>query len=153
MSEDDGIVTARFFEGIAQDGHPVEGPLVVYAPSEGDHGRRQVSLLDGDRAEGVPEEVMKKSSLGRALGHIDGLQIGSDGGPPCVPRSIQDCPSGSRGGLGGIAPSGIYGGIISGGDFYFHILATTRSILLNIVGGFMSGFRCLFELLVIRQSI
>ncbi len=65
-----GVGAAGFFKGIGQDGHTVEGTLIV--DGLGDFLHRAVVLgqpraMDGDGAEGIAEDVTEGAALATKL--------------------------------------------------------------------------------------
>jgi hypothetical protein len=63
MVKDGGILAPGLFEGIGQDGHVLETPLLVQGPGQLHDGRRSPSRVDGDGAEGVAEEITEQVAL------------------------------------------------------------------------------------------
>jgi hypothetical protein len=70
VREDVGVVAARFFQGIGEDGKAGvvqqpggEKPVVVGGSCELKHGGRQPGRGEGDGAEGVSDDVTEERSL------------------------------------------------------------------------------------------
>jgi len=77
MIEDASIVTARFFEGIAQDRHAVEGSEMVDGFGERNRVGRKPSRVDGHWPERVAEDVPQEMSLGIAFSLVRGIRDSS----------------------------------------------------------------------------
>ena len=80
VREDIGVGAARFLQGVGQDRQQAavqrafrHVPLVVGGPGQADHGGvvpGQDGGIEGDRAEGVAEEVAQQAAQGRELGPV-----------------------------------------------------------------------------------
>jgi len=61
--EDIGIGAASVFEGVGEDGEAVEGAVSVDGIGEALDGRRFPSQVEGDRSEGVADDVTEQGRL------------------------------------------------------------------------------------------
>jgi hypothetical protein len=70
VGEHVGVVAARFFEGVGKDPEANgvklprrQGTLLIDSQGEAAHGRREPGGFDGDRAEGIAENVPQQVYL------------------------------------------------------------------------------------------
>ncbi len=59
MCQDFFVVATDILKGISKNGHPVKGSLFVDASGEREAGECKPGGVEGDRAEGIAEDVVK----------------------------------------------------------------------------------------------
>jgi hypothetical protein len=67
VPQDGGVLAPGLFQGIGQDRHVLETPLLVQGPGQLHDGRRPPGGVEGDGPEGVAENVSPEEALGGLL--------------------------------------------------------------------------------------